>query len=127
MKDITKKKLTYLSIVVVAIFVIFIWPHTYTWDGDGTINVFPISDSVKNYRLEATIQVTRHKNGWMNSNDEYSINSASWLNGSNLDFDNCIVAQDKRTECTGQDGSRYYIEVDSYPDQPEDDYSNSDY
>lgn len=126
MTDATKKKLTYLSIVAVAIFVIFIWPHTYTWDGDGTINVFPVGDLTKNYRLEATMGVTRHKNGWINSKDEYLISRANWLNGGYLEFDRCIVDQDKQTRCISQDGVEYYIEVDTYPDQPEADTSSYD-
>ena len=63
----------------------------------------------------------------MNSKDEYSIGGAKWPNGGNLDFNNCVVEQNKRAECSDQDGNRYYIDVDSSPDQPEDDYSSSDY
>lgn len=125
MSDVAKQRLIWLSIILGAIFVIFIWPHTDTWEGDGTVNVFPQSDAAKNYRLDASMEVTRTRNGWSKGSDKYSIDTATWPNEGYLEFDDCVVNEGSRATCISQDGTEYGIEVDTYPDPPEAD--DSDY
>ena len=128
MSEETKKKLLWAGGLAAVIFVGFIWPHTYNWDGDGSINVFPSSASVKNYRLDATMTVTRHKNGWIQGYDEYSDIQGNWPDGGNLELSGCVVRDKNQANCTDQDGKSYGIEIETAPDPPPpDDTYDTDY
>jgi hypothetical protein len=121
----TKKYLAYGGVALVAMWVVFVWPHTFSWDGDGTINAFPFGASAKNYRLEASIGVTRHKNGWIHNYDEYEVRHATWPNGGDMEIEGCVVKEESRSLCTDQNGKEYWIEVDTYPDPPESNYDDN--
>lgn len=99
-----------------------------TWDGSGTINVFPTADSAKNYRLDSDyISVKVKRQGLFHNYRTYIISSANWPDGGTLEFTNyCEVSElDGRDKCTDQNGKDYYIEVQTPPDQPESDASGS--
>lgn len=119
MQDKIKNNLTIIGVVLAAIFVVFIWPNESTWDGDGSINVFPSEDSVKNYRLDATMTVTRQSYGWFNNHDEYSDIQGSWPNGGTLELSGCVVKEGSQSECQDQDGKSYGIEVETSPEPPD--------
>jgi hypothetical protein len=110
------------------IFAAFFWPHTFTWDGDGEIDVFPSTESVKNYRLDATMTVTLQRNGWFGGHEEYTDITGSWPNGGTLELSDCTVSQDSRAECTDQDDTSYGVEVVTPPERPEaDSYDDDSY
>lgn len=122
-----QKKVWWAVGIAIAIFVMFLWPHDATWDGDGEINAFPSQDSVKNYRLVATMSVARHWNGWFSKGTyTYSDITGQWPNGGELELDGCEVVDEQQADCTDHDDKSYGIEVVSAPDQPEADDS-SDY
>jgi hypothetical protein len=121
MNDETKKVLWWVAGIAAAIFVIFLWPHTNTWDGDGSINAFPSGAESKNYRLDATMSVTEHKNGWLKSHDEYSDIQGEWPDGGTFDISDCTIKQGQQSYCTDQDGKGYQVEVQTAPDPPETD------
>lgn len=121
-----KKQLTILGVIAVVIWVVFLWPHVDTWDGDGTVSVFPNAGNVINYKLDAQVNVERHRNGWINGEEKYTVTQVSWPNGGYSDFTKCIVPKDGRSSCTDQDEKTYNVEVTSIPDPPEAD-STSDY
>lgn len=127
MNDNTKKILGWSAGIVVGIFVIFLWPHTSSWDGEGTINVFPEDATAKNYRLDATMTVTRHKQGWMHKYDEYTDIRGSWPGGGDFNVEDCVVRDKATSDCSNQDGKMYRVEVQTAPDPPEDNGSSSDY
>jgi hypothetical protein len=103
---------------------LFLWPHTANWDGEGTINVFPDQHSVKNYRLDATMDVKKHWNGWFNLNEKttYTNIVGSWPNEGKLEIEDCVVNDKDTSRCSDQDNVVYGIEVMSAPDAPEVDY-----
>lgn len=121
-----KKWLIPLGIIAAVVWVVFLWPHTDTWDGDGEISVFPNSLDAKNYRLTAQIEVVRHRNGWMygSADTEYTVTQFSWPNGGDADLKNCVVKNKSQASCTDQDGKSYNIEVTTPPEQPEADTSS---
>lgn len=126
MSESTSAKLVGAAIVAGVLYAAFLWPHVETWDGDGSIDVFPSSDSVKNYRLDATMTVTQHRTGWFKREQEYSDITGSWPNGGTLELGSCTVPKDGRSSCTDQDDKEYEVEVVSAPDQPPaDDYDNN--
>ena len=104
-----------------AIFVIFVWPHQTSVNGQGQVNLFPSSDSVKNYRLEATMTRTEYQHGFFHSRDEYSSIEVEWPNGGRSSF-SCTVVDDERTLCSDQDDTMYGIEVISAPEMPSSEY-----
>lgn len=112
-------KLIGAGVVIALVWFILIAPHTYTWDGAGSVSLFPSSDSVKNYRLDAQIVVTRHKHGWFTSYDEYSVKQADWPDGGTSYFDGCSMRVGMQTSCDEQDGHSYNVEVTQAPEQPE--------
>ena len=122
-----QNRLTIAGIIAVGIWVVFLWPHTDVWDGDGTVSVFPKSEYSKNYRLDAQIEVTRHRNGWMygSSDTEYNVTRFNWPDGGYADFKKCVVKNKDRSECKDQDSNTYVIEVTSPPEQPEADSSDN--
>lgn len=125
MNEETKKRLYWLCGVLLAIFVLFLWPHTLTWDGDGTINVFPSTSSVKNYRLSASMTVTRKMKGYLNLrvDNYYSDILGTWPNGGYLDLSGCEIKNNSQSFCFDQEGVTYSVEVNIPPDAPEYDYS----
>lgn len=127
MNDETKTKLTWVGGIAVAIFVVFLWPHTSTWDGDGQIDAFPSSGAAKNYRLDASMTVTSSWYGWIhtNRNIEYSGITGQWPDGGTLELRDCTIADHVQSECTDQDGKDYGIEVISAPNEPDADYSSA--
>jgi hypothetical protein len=129
MSETTKKHLTYVGVAIVVVFVLFLWPHSQVWDGDGTINAFPSSDSVKSYRLDAHMTVTRHWRGWLKANGpyEYSGITGKWPNGGTLELGDCVVRDKNQSQCTGQDGSTYGIDVHTAPDPPDPEPSDSNF
>lgn len=127
--DAVKTRLYWVLGIAIALFVIFYWPHTSSWDGDGQIDAFPNSGSVKNYRLDSTMTVERNWRGWFRSNGtlEYSDIVGQWPNGGTLELQGCSVIDKERTYCTDQDGKGYGVEVVSAPDEPPADDEPSDY
>jgi hypothetical protein len=128
MREEHRRVLYWIVGVSVAFYVFFMWPQTSTWDGDGTINVFPDKTSVKNYRLDATMTVTKHKKGWLGkATYAYSDIQGQWPNGGTYDIQNCVIWKGQQSTCTDQDGRNYDVEVEVSPDQPEPDNYSSDY
>lgn len=127
MSDKNSTKLVGGLIVAGLIWAAFFWPHTFTWDGDGQIDVFPDSDSVKNYRLDATMTVTLERRGWFGGETVYTDITGSWPNGGTLELDGCTVSEDSRTECTDQDDKSYGVEVVAAPERPEADNYDDGY
>jgi len=107
--------------VLIAIFGLFIWPHSNTWGGDGAINAFPVIDNSKNYRLDATMTVTKHSFGWLHlySSYNYSSIAGAWPDGGTLELSGCVVKDKSRASCTDQSGKSYGIEVEFAPDSPD--------
>ena len=127
MSDESLHKVYVIGGIALAIFIIFLWPHTYNWDGDGEINLYPDSESVKNYRLPATIEVTHKQYGWFSDRTTYQITNAGWPNEGSLKFDSCSVKKDSTSSCTDTSGESWTVEVNSAPEQPEEDYEVVDY
>lgn len=105
--------------IAIGIFVLFIWPSTSTYDGDGTVSLFPEGADAKNYRLDAQITVTEHDNGWFRKNYTYKVTRADWPNGGYETFNDCTVQKDSRSDCVDQDNRTYTVEVTSAPEPPD--------
>lgn len=109
-----------------SVFVVFVWPHNSTWDGGGQINAFPSSDGVKNYRLDATMTVTRSWRGWFSIGGTitYSNITGSWPDGGSLELNGCVVTGTETQTCTDQSGKAYGIEISTAPVEPQTDTSS---
>jgi hypothetical protein len=113
--------------IVVAIFVVFLWPHTSVWDGKGEIDAFTYEESVKTYRLPATMTVTQKRHGWFGGKERiYSKIEGTWPNGGTLELEDCEVKDKVQSACTNQEGKKYGIEVIIIPEQPETEAYSSD-
>ncbi len=110
-------------LAAIAVYVVWFWPHTETWDGDGEINVFPSSDSVKNYRLDAYMKVELKRHGWFDESERYSDIRGDWPNGGEFDISDCVVVKGSSSTCTDQSGKEYRVEVMTAPQAPESDSS----
>ena len=109
----------WLLVIPIAIFIVFLWPHTDVWEGEGTVDAAPDPSSVKNYRLDASIQATKKRHGWFTSSVTYNVDSADWPNGGTMELDDCLVPKDGTAACADQDGTTYEIQVITAPEQPE--------
>lgn len=107
--------------IAIAVFVVFVWPHQASVDGDGQVNLFPSSDSVKNYRLDATMTRTEYKHGFFHAKDEYTNIEVQWPNGGSSSF-TCTVVDDEPEQCLDQDSKMYGVEVVESPEMPSSEY-----
>lgn len=104
---------------------ILIWfavliPHTYIWEGEGSVSIFPVGSDSKNYRLPAEMNITKKQNGWgLNRTNEYVISKVTWPNGGYSTFSDCTVKDDGHPTCVTDDGDEYSVEVNSIPDMPD--------
>lgn len=117
-----------VGVFVVLTFYAFFNTSINTWDGSGTINVFPKANDAKNYRLDTdNIEVSQKNIGWFRHQYSYSISNANWPDGGTLDFKLfCKIEYPNTTaECDSNSGI-YQVEVHSAPEQPESDYDSGD-
>lgn len=112
--------------IAIAVFIVFIWPHTSQWSGDGEVSIFVSSNGAKNYRVPAEMEVTSNSNGLIHKFTEYIINNVTWPNGGHSYFDSCTVKDDNKAYCIADNGTEYYVQVNSSPEAPASD-SSSDY
>lgn len=121
-----KKTMTWGIVIICAWFVFFAWPHKDEWSGEGEISAFPEGASVKNYRLDAQMEVVHYRKGWQHDRFEAIVTSAQWPNGGTLDFYDCRVKEGSRANCVSSAGDSYSVEVTEFPPAPEND-SYDDY
>lgn len=130
MQEETKYKLFWIGGGLLLLWFMFFHPHTNKWNGEGEVNVFPdYSESVKNYRLPASIEVTEKYRGWFGSSTYlYRVQRAEWPNGGWLEFRyKCLIQDKAHPLCMAEDGTDYMIEVATPPDAPEYEPPSSDY
>lgn len=87
------------------------------WDGEGTVNVFLESDTTKNYRLDAMMDVTTIKKSLLSNQQEYNVTSITLPNGESQYFEgDCKTNQSSnRVLCKTESGDSYYVEVEKVP------------
>lgn len=127
-RPLTKQDKRYLVLILVGVliflgFFAFYNQTTDNWDGDGTISVYPNNDQAKNYTLDAQdISVTRIHNGWFQHQDSYSIDSAVWPNGGELDFyPSCKINYPASSAICKSNSGTYRVQVISTPAEPSSD------
>ena len=103
----------------------FVFFHTETqkWNGTGEVSLFPDSESTKNYRLSADMDIEEKRHGWFHSEYIYTVKTTTWPNGGYSTFTNCIIHEDRNQSCDTDDGKQYTVEVIRWPDMPEDENS----
>lgn len=115
----TLKKLGGITVGALIVWYFFIGASVgNSWEGEGTINVFPENADAKNYRLEADITTTIHSRKFFLTYKSYEFDSARWPNGGTLEFDSdCKVTDlEPRTTCSADDGTEYFVEVQDKPE-----------
>ena len=115
-----KVGIAFLLLLIGWYFIVYI-PRGSDYDGDGSISVFPDTNSVKNYRLEATIEVKTGAKSIITNRKEYIVESAVWPDGGTLSFKGICAAPglNQGTTCSAKDGRSYYIEVTEAPTPPD--------
>ena len=115
-----EKNYGWLILVAIVLFYGFLNPLNGSWEGDGVISVFPEDATVKNYRLDAYMEVEKDKSGWFGAKTlTYTNIIGSWPNGGTLDLYDCTVVNEERAFCRAWDGDGYYVEVYESPPEPE--------
>lgn len=121
-----------LIFVAILLGIVLVYRSTLSgnWDGEGEISIFPVSDNVKNYRLEdQSIKVERKVKGLFSTYEIYTVSYIRWPNEGEISFqDNCTISTEqggKQATCVDQNGKQWVVEVTSPPSPPEAD--NGDY
>lgn len=99
----------------------FLAPGHSSWDGQGSINVFPVDASAKNYRLDSnSISVSVKKRGWFHKEYSYSISSADWPDGGEIDFNqSCKISYPATSATCKSNEGTVRVEIASAPDEPD--------
>lgn len=98
---------------------------SYSWQGEGEINIFPENAQSKNYRLPADISAKKIRSFLFNEKIEYTIESFTWPDAEDRTYfdHNCMVIDKQSTECE-YEGKVYKVEIETAPSQPQ---ASSDY
>ena len=123
MSDNTKFKIFAASLVALFSWFIFFVPQSFEWETEAEINVFPSSESTKSYRLVANANATEYRRGWFHLRNEFEVTSAYWPNGGNLDFDECHIVDRQTASCKDDAGEEWKVDVHSFSERQNEDYS----